>query len=80
MNGQTQYDAYIGNKPIVINSDNPFMPQEEDDDEDLEEGAIIGIVIGCAALVLIVIIGYVIYKRKTMRQEEARPEDLLINN
>ena len=48
MNGDSLYDAYIGDEAIIINPSNPFIPNssdDDDDDEDFEEGVIIGIVL-----------------------------------
>ena len=63
-NGDTAYDAYIGNAPIVTNPTNPFIPSSGDDEEGLEEGVIYGIVGGAALLLLIILIVFTIYKKR----------------
>lgn len=79
MNGDSQYDAYIGNEAIIINPNNPFIPSSnEGDKDDLPEGAIIAIVGGVSVILLLILIGFVLCKKKKLREENPQPEDLLI--
>ena len=65
VNSETKYDAYVGSEPVVLNPINPFIPSSGgNDDDDLEEGAIYGIVGGIALLLLLILIGFTIYKKR----------------
>lgn len=54
----------------MINPSNPFIP-ETDDEDGLEEGAIYGIIGGVALFILILLIGFTIYKKRQLRNEGA---------
>lgn len=64
VNSETKYDAYVGSELVVLNPINPFIPSSGGDDDDLEEGAIYGIVGGIALLLLLILIGFTIYKKR----------------
>ena len=69
VNGDSIYPVYVGPAIITINPTNPFIPSTPEDDDDLEEGAIYGIIGGIALLILILLIGFTIYKKRQLRNE-----------